>query len=544
MKRVVVSLAVLLLVSLVAAQEGDAERQSQEQRIPTTLAEAHVELERILSAQELAKIDAMPSEDDMIQYHFSLGLSIRNGWGLWRGGPLAKHMAELGFTHADAMSGVILETSWCKRHGQDFRLEERAALHKKSMEAALRAEAEEKTRIAVAKAAIRDRMMGLRFEPRDVPVVRVPIKDGISARFLCPFRNGVFFSRYLPGNKPGLYSMPGYHADPPHGEFRTMKTGDDFYTVGHFLDPADQKLHWILLPELDRTYAAVVADGTAWFAGLRNEEITLVGIGDQDRATVPLPKTDEFPDLGLDGQALMAVYSKAIYRLSGRQWTQVHSGDILLPRSALPQRYGNRVFFRDEGGGDAGSRHLWWLTMGEGAHLSLLDRDAAALRGGGPRWSNVLSYAVTSRADLWACVGSGHRTNCLFRRSTDGRYSIAVLNGSVRFREDPPRSDQAERYIHVSGVTVLPDDTLLLVGVTGLYRLKGNELVQELTFAPPDGADDPTTYNPWEPNGVLAFDDRSYLITSSGWDGVYGLRQGDDGQWSAQAIEEGDRVVW
>lgn len=544
MKRVVLLLMVLLSVSLVAAQEGDARRQAQEQRIPTTLAEAHEELERILSAEELGKIDAMPSEDDMALYHFSLGLNIRNGWGLWRGGPLAKHIAKLGFTHADDISEVILETFWCKRHGQDFRLEERAAFYKKSMEAALKADAEEEQRVAVAKAAIRDRMMGLRFKPHDVPVVRMPIKNGVSARFLCPFRNGVFFSRCLPGNKPGLYYMAGYHDDPPHGELRTMETGDDFYTVGHFLDPADQKIHWILLPELDRTYAAVVADERAWFAGLKNGETVLVSIGDQDRMVVPLPKTDEFPDLGLDGQALLAVYSKTIYRLTDQEWTLVHSGNILPPRSALPQRYGNTVFFRDEGGGDAGSRHLWWLTMGEGAHLSLLERDAGVLRGGGPQWHNVHSYCVTGRGDLWACVGSGHRMNCLFRRSTDGRYSVAVLNGSVLAAEDPLRSDQAERYIHVSGVTALPDDTLLLVGVTGLYRLKGNELVQELAFAPPDGADDPTTYNPWEPNGVLALDDRSYLVSSSGWDGVYWLRQGDDGQWSAQAIEEGDRVVW
>ena len=94
--------------------------------IPTTLDEAHLRLERELPKEELAKIDAMKSEDQMIEYHMGRGMGMRNSWGLWKGGPLAKHMKELGFFHPDDMSGVILVTFWCKRHGKDFRLKERA----------------------------------------------------------------------------------------------------------------------------------------------------------------------------------------------------------------------------------------------------------------------------------------------------------------------------------------------------------------------------------------------------------------------------------
>jgi hypothetical protein len=93
---------------------------------PATLEEAHCLLERQLPQEELAKIDAMKSEDEMIEYHFGLGMGMRNGWGLWAGSPLAQHMRKLGFAHPDDMSGVILETFWCKRHGEAFRLKERA----------------------------------------------------------------------------------------------------------------------------------------------------------------------------------------------------------------------------------------------------------------------------------------------------------------------------------------------------------------------------------------------------------------------------------
>ena len=94
---------------------------------PTTLEEAHKQLERLLPPEELVKIDAMKSEDEMTRYHSGMGRGIRNGWGLWKRGPLAKHLNELGFYHPDDMSGVILKTFWCKRHKQDFRLKERIA---------------------------------------------------------------------------------------------------------------------------------------------------------------------------------------------------------------------------------------------------------------------------------------------------------------------------------------------------------------------------------------------------------------------------------
>ena len=156
--RIVSLLFVFLWISLVSGQGSGTEER---QKIPTTLSEAHVELERLLSPEELAEIDAMPSEDDMIEYHFSLGLNIRNGWGLWRGSPLAEHMRELGFTDPDIMSSVILQTFWCKRHGQDFRLNERAAEYKKYRDGAWKVQVQrkEEERVRKDKMRIRNIMM-------------------------------------------------------------------------------------------------------------------------------------------------------------------------------------------------------------------------------------------------------------------------------------------------------------------------------------------------------------------------------------------------
>lgn len=568
---------------------------------PASLAEAHARLEEIVSPETLAKIDAMPSEEGMIDYHFGLGLSMRNAWGLWADSALARHMKERGFTNGDEMSGAILATFWCKRHGRDFRLEERAARYKRLRE-------KQENRIPRARAALRDRMMGLRFEKRDVPKVSIAVRhSGVRARLACPFRNGVFLTVHhkgclvpkwvsmhesyvdpngdvRPTSEYGDFAHRGYGFDPTEGKIRKIKPGEDSYTQGYYFDPADGKLHRICVPEVNEVYAAVVTGDRAWFAGLTDGKLVAAGVGNQGRLTVPLPQDDEMPDLGIDGPSLLAVYTKTIYRLADRTWTVVPSGGIFLPRSGLPPRlYGDTLFFRDEDDSpDPKCRRLWWLTMGEPLHLSGLDRDVGTLRPGGPQWDEVTSYCVTSDGDLWACVGEHYLSNCLFRRSKNGDYSIAILGSSVRFLEEGwPNRRHAYQDASVSAIAPLPDGALLLAGRTGLYRLNGDELVQELAFdldrplvevkerdrvvprvtwrrqgdkmvkevtevvqkAPEQGRQVVSSV-PWLPNNVLLLDDGSYLITTDTWEGAYWLRRSEDGQWSCLPLEEGDPVVW
>ncbi len=89
---------------------------------PKTLEEAHEQLEKLLPKEELEKIDAMKTADEMIEYHFSLGMSLRNAWGLWGDGPLTQHMKKLGIQHPDGMSSTILGTFWCRRHHKDYKV--------------------------------------------------------------------------------------------------------------------------------------------------------------------------------------------------------------------------------------------------------------------------------------------------------------------------------------------------------------------------------------------------------------------------------------
>lgn len=540
---------------------------------PTTLAEAHAALERLLSPETLADIDALPTEGCMIEYHMSLGLNMRNGWGLWTGGPLAKYMQELGITHPDDMSAVILATFWCKRHGQDLRLKERAAGEKIPMKTAQQIKEEEEKRVQKAKAAIRNMMMGLRFDKRKVPTVRVPVGNGPNVRLLCRFRNGVFLtachqgriSSSLFGISEGFYVGSGddgiypkrqyddfvirgsYYSGRSDVGYRKAKPGDDFYIQGFYFDLLERKIHRICVPEVNEVYAAVVTGERAWFAGLTNGKAALVGVGEGNRVTLALPAANEIPDLGMDGESLLAVYSKKIFRLTDREWTLVHSGDILLPRSGLPpQRHDDMVFLRDEEGRKVHGKRLWWLTLGEQLHLYALDHNVGVVGESGPRWENSPSYCITRSGDLWACVG-GPNVASLLRRSKEGRYSIAIMNNSLQFTGNLLGSEKTDQSLSVSGVATLSDDTLLLVGNTGLYRLKGDELVQELAFAfgqTTDSAGVARRAN-WNPNTILVLDRQSYVIGCDSEDGVYLLRQGDNGQWTCLSVEDSrDTVVW
>lgn len=95
--------------------------------IPNDLDEAHADLLRRLPKETIEEMKS-GTEDDMIKYHFGLGMWMRNNWGLWQGGSsLAAYFNQLGIFHPDDMSGTILDTFWCKLNNQPFRLEERVA---------------------------------------------------------------------------------------------------------------------------------------------------------------------------------------------------------------------------------------------------------------------------------------------------------------------------------------------------------------------------------------------------------------------------------
>ena len=74
--------------------------------IPKDMEDCFSELNKLLHPDD---IDTFKKEEHPVgAYHFSLGMWLRNNWGLWGGSRLQKYFTKRGITHPDSMSGDIL----------------------------------------------------------------------------------------------------------------------------------------------------------------------------------------------------------------------------------------------------------------------------------------------------------------------------------------------------------------------------------------------------------------------------------------------------
>jgi hypothetical protein len=92
--------------------------------IPKNLDECFIELNNVIDKEELDIFKIMPEDEIVGKAHASLGLWIRNNWGLWSGSELAKYFNGLGIFHADDMSGIILMSFHRHLWGKDIGLDE------------------------------------------------------------------------------------------------------------------------------------------------------------------------------------------------------------------------------------------------------------------------------------------------------------------------------------------------------------------------------------------------------------------------------------
>lgn len=68
-----------------------------------------------------ANILAIDNPDGMHQFGFSVGMGIRNYYGLWHENGLTRYFNNvLGVYHADDMSGVLLEALWHRVHNKPY----------------------------------------------------------------------------------------------------------------------------------------------------------------------------------------------------------------------------------------------------------------------------------------------------------------------------------------------------------------------------------------------------------------------------------------
>jgi hypothetical protein len=117
-------LTLAILIFSFSALNGQSISRKEMRYKPVNLEEAVIQLTKILPDTTQQKILLMTENEFLGGSHFGLGMWIRNNWGLWRGGELAKEFNVKGIFHPDDMSGIILKCYYRQLHTQNWELEE------------------------------------------------------------------------------------------------------------------------------------------------------------------------------------------------------------------------------------------------------------------------------------------------------------------------------------------------------------------------------------------------------------------------------------
>lgn len=97
--------------------------------IPKDLDEAIECLDTLLSEEDKQYTsDSLTLESFSTNTHFSIGMWMRNNWGLWGGSRLQRYFTERNVYHPDDMSGIILEAYYKKKiKGMEYSVEDDVA---------------------------------------------------------------------------------------------------------------------------------------------------------------------------------------------------------------------------------------------------------------------------------------------------------------------------------------------------------------------------------------------------------------------------------
>ncbi len=489
--------------------------------IPGNLEECFAELTRVLPRATIEQMQG-GSEAEMARHHLGLGMWMRNQWGLWRGSRLRDYFNGLGVHHPDDMSGIILTSFWRHLHGEPLRLDEQIRTHQAYWEWARRQEGLEQQRAERAIERIHAMMMGLTLAEVSAPTVALPDRstDGLRARYLARYRGGI------------LVAVRG-----------TVRGDGAFQMRPYFLDLQKLTLHPIVISEIDVVWSTVVVAEVGYFLGEHNGRPLLAAVGANAKQTIPLPRSDAMPQLGLDGERVLAVYRNAVYRLDGDKWSLIHQGTAELPRSGPPPlKFDTRIYFRDEGHHEDRKR-FWWLDLGSTPpRLVSLDKDVGIVGPSGPRWEDAPSYAVTPGGDLWVAVGNDRSGGSLLKRSSDGAYQVAIVNGANAFDGNLLKIPAREPGIAVSAIVLQENGLLLGAGPSGLYRIGSTRIERLVSFKntsqkiPWDAGR--TVYHwRWDPSGLLDLGLGRYLISGM-FGGIYLLQRQGDGGFALVALDE------
>jgi len=511
-----IRLGVLLAIAALSVggrsdqQKPDISKQAAKQTayVPRNLDDAFNELDKILKPEEVEKMKA-GAEDDMSQYHFGLGMSLRNSWGLWKHSRLAKWFNDIGIHHPDDMSGVILTSYWRHLNGKPLEIQKQVKYYQDYWKDTLVVEVDRTAQEKAGKKLIAKSMMGIRpgslsaskikFKPLNSPTLR--------ARCLAPFRGGVFLTI-----RRGL--QPNYTLRP------------------YFFDLRTRRLSQIYTSSLSRVFSSVTIGDSLYVSGTMNGVAHLVVSPAWNKHyEITLPEKNEAPILGYTGSRLIAVYSHSVYERAGSDWILRYMSSNPLPFSGLPPQIQNGFLYLRDEGDEEDNKQLWRIRLGVIKPEFSFDQLAESSGYEGIYWSMCMSYALVSDGSFWASFSPYEKS--LVRCSRHKGIEFASVRGSLRSDDKGPNYDLA--------AVAMFGKRLYAAGKTGLYSLDGRKLNRIVAF---EGTDRMMCDDDGEPMGSCDWDPASLLVLSKEkfvLAGMYGgiglIERSSSGKWSVTMLD-------
>lgn len=118
---------VRLQPGLLAFEKGTDGNPWKDQKVLRNIDDCFEALSKMLSADDIANIKNT-TEDKLFMFQGgpSLGMGLRNEWGLRQRNPLTKYFNKMGIANGANMSSLIIELFWRHLNGKPLNLEERA----------------------------------------------------------------------------------------------------------------------------------------------------------------------------------------------------------------------------------------------------------------------------------------------------------------------------------------------------------------------------------------------------------------------------------
>lgn len=135
MRRFIISVLLSAFPMACVAQDAittaapEMARKAESPGAPKNLEECFVELERILSGDELEEFKNA-NEDEIVKYNQSIGKLMQDKWGAWPGSHLRRYFIEMGIFHPDDMTNIILTSFHRRLNNKDINLEQQIGYYR------------------------------------------------------------------------------------------------------------------------------------------------------------------------------------------------------------------------------------------------------------------------------------------------------------------------------------------------------------------------------------------------------------------------------